>query len=118
MIIVRDPQVAHHHDVDQTTSKGVKTPAPTASRKTTDQALTNKLNEERQVAILKSHDLPPSLGPFNCEVGEILALEGGKEGLSVRAGGIAARVIPYTIKRKGEEYSKCGKELTEAAVIS
>jgi hypothetical protein len=107
MIVVRNPQITHHHDANQTTSEGVKSPAPTASRKIPDQALTNKLNEKRQVAILKSRDSPPGLGPFNCEVGDIIALEGGKEGLLVKAGGVTGSFIPYEIERKREEHCQC-----------
>ncbi|KAK5290555.1 hypothetical protein LTR99_011076 [Exophiala xenobiotica] len=116
------PQTVHMSNVNEVsrspeepeTSKGVKAPIPTGMTQAPVQILVSKIREERRVAILKSRR-PPTIDPFDLPVGDILVLEGGKEGLFVGAGSVTGNFTPYEIEREAEGAQNPEETLAEAA---
>ncbi len=132
MIVLRDPETTHHHDDNDDkittereflpssetkapeTSNSVKAPISTGMTQAPAQILVSKMREEPRVAILKSRR-PPTIDPFDLPVGDILVLEGGKEGLFVGAGWVTGNFTPYEIEREAEGAQNLEETQAEAA---
>lgn len=135
MIVLRNPQISQNHTPTETqepsTEKAAELSSPREEPKrahepikdivtqtSTDaqlpaQVLLRKVREKSQIVILKSLR-PPSIDPFKLAIGDLLLLD-GKQGLLVRAGGVAGAFIPYEVEQDVEEAKNQADETSEAA---